>query len=108
MCLSFCVEHYLSDRQGGPPTRLAAQNGGSERRTCHASINHQLDRVDVRGVVGGKEKHSFGQFFRFAPTAQSNRGGDEVSELSRLLGGIVGAGPTLPDGSLGCSGCDNV
>jgi hypothetical protein len=76
--------------------------------TRHSSINHQLDRIDVRRVVGGKEKHSFGQFFRFAPAAQSNRGGDEVSELSRLLGGIVGAEPTLPDGSLGCSGCDNV
>src|ERR1700744_1842448 len=83
---------------------LAAHNGGPERRTRPSSINHQLDRVDVRRVVRGKEKHSFGQFFRFAPTAQSNRGGDEVSELSRLLGGIVGPGPALPDGRLGCSG----
>src|ERR1700761_1533350 len=100
MCLSFLALNIICRTGQTGRLRLAAQNGGPERRTRHSSINHQLDRVDVRRVVRGKEKHSFGQFFRFAPTAQSNRGGDEVSELSRLLGGIVGARPTLPDGSL--------
>src|ERR1700761_2759007 len=99
MCHSFCVEDYLSDEKNEPSPRLAAQNGGSERRTRHSSIHHQLDRIDVRRVVGGKEKYSFGQFFRFAPTAESNRGGEEVSELGGLFGVIVGAGPALPDGS---------
>ena len=73
----------------GSTPASAAKNRGSERRTRHSSIHHQFDRIDVRRIVGGKEKHSFGQFFRFAPAAQRNRRGDEASQLSRLLGGVV-------------------
>ena len=63
----------------------AAKNGSPEGSTRHSPVNHQLDRIDVGRIVGGEEKHGFGQLFRFAPMAQRNSGGDEISKLCRLL-----------------------
>ena len=63
----------------------AAKKRSSRRGASGSAIDHQLDRIDVRRVVGGKEKHRFGKFFRLSPAAQRNSGRDEISELGGLL-----------------------
>ena len=80
----------------------------SPRGTCGSAIDHQLDRIDVRRVVGGKEKHRFGKFFRLPPAAQWNGRRDETSNLDGLFISDAGAGPAFPDGSLRGAGCDDI
>src|SRR5271156_4968679 len=80
------------------PVRSAAKKRSSPRGASGSAIDHQLDRIDVRRVVGGKEKHRFGKFFRLPPAAQWNSRRDEISELGGLFFSDAGAGSTLPDG----------
>src|SRR3984893_14331603 len=37
--------------------RSAAKKGGSEGSARQSAVNHQLDRIDIRRIVRGKEKH---------------------------------------------------
>src|SRR5258708_35514855 len=80
--------------------RSAAEDGGSEGGTGQSAIHHQLDRVDVRRIVGGKKKYSLGQIFRLSPTAKRNSGREEVGNFCGFLRCGSGARPALPDGSL--------
>src|SRR5580692_1032623 len=80
--------------------RSAAKKGGTEGSARQSAVNHQLDRIDIRRIVRGKEKHRLGQIFRFAPTAKWNRGGEEVGKFCGFLLSSIGARPALPDGSL--------
>src|SRR5271170_5789897 len=88
--------------------RLAAKNGSSEGSARQSSVNHQLDRIDVRRIVRGKEEHRLGQIFRLAPTAKWNRGGEEVGKFCGFLLTGIGARPALPYGSLRRSGGHHV
>src|SRR5271169_4514370 len=84
----------------GAIPRLAAKNGGPEGSTRHSAVNHELDRVDVRRIVGGKKKHRLGEIFWLAPTAKWDRGRHEVGKFCGFLLSGIGARPALPDGSL--------
>src|SRR5581483_9116006 len=84
----------------GCSLELATKNGSSERGARHSAVNHELDRVDVRRIVGSKKKHSFGQILWLAPTAKWNRGREEVGKLCGLLLSGIGARPALPNRSL--------
>src|SRR5579863_4560971 len=84
----------------GLPSVSGAKYGSSERSARESAIHNQFDRVDVRRIVRGKEKHSLGQIFCLAPTAKRNRGREEVGKFCGFLLSRTGARPALPDGSL--------
>jgi hypothetical protein len=88
--------------------RFALKNGSSKWGTRESAIHHQLDRVDVRGVVRREEEHGFGNLFRLAPTALRNRGREELLQLSGIFCGSRCAGPALPNGSFDRVWCDDV
>src|ERR1700683_1229051 len=88
--------------------RYVLKNGSSKRGTRESAIHHQLDRVDVRGIVRCEEEHGFGDFFRLAPTALRNRRRKELRQLGGILCGSGGAGPALPNGSFDRAWCDDV
>src|SRR5215471_19401321 len=67
--LNSCAETALRSCARRSPSS-ATKNGSSERGARCSAIHHQLDRVDVRGILRGKEEHGFGEFFRLTPTAQ--------------------------------------
>src|ERR1700733_6786172 len=98
----------MTGNHAANPVRSAAKKRSSPRGTSGSAIDHQLDRIYVRRVVGGKEKHRFGKFLRLPPAAQWNSRRDEISELGGLFLSDAGSGPTLPDGSLGGAGCDEI
>ena len=62
--MSFCQLRLATERP-----KSVLKNGSSKRGTCESAIHHQLDRVDVRRIVGREEEHGFGNFFRLAHTA---------------------------------------
>ena len=62
--MSFCQLRLATERP-----KFVLKNGSSKRGTCESAIHHQLDRVDVRRIVGREEEHGFGNFFRLAHTA---------------------------------------
>jgi hypothetical protein len=80
--------------------KCVLKNGSSEQSTSGSAINHQLGRLDIRGIVRREEEHGFGNFFRLASTTLRNRRGEELRQLSGLFCESRGAGPALPNGSL--------
>ena len=63
-----------------PRVASDAKNGGSERGTGDSAIHHQLDGVDVGGIVRRKKEHGFGDVFRVArPRSESRTIGAPVS-----------------------------
>src|SRR5579863_7054533 len=101
--LSFCQLRLATERP-----KYVLKNRSSKRGTRGSSIHHQLDRVDVRGIVRREEEHGFGNFFRLAPTALRNRRREELRQLSGIFRGSIGAGPALPNGSFDRAWCDDV
>ena len=73
--------------------RSTAKNRSSKRGARRSSIDHQLDRIDVRRILRSQEKHSLREFFRFAPSAQTNRRGVQISPLGKLFSLHGGARP---------------
>ncbi len=80
----FSPAHCIGDLTAPESLRSAAKNGSSEGSTRGSAIHHQLDRVDVRGIAGGKEEHILGQIFWLAPTAKRNVE-EKKSESLRIL-----------------------
>jgi hypothetical protein len=55
------------------PSRMSRRTSSSRsvRGTRRSAIHHQLDCVDVGGIVGGKEEDGFGEFFGPRPIARA-------------------------------------
>src|SRR5215467_5128907 len=88
--------------------RSAAKNRSTPGRTRGSAIYHQFDSIDVRGVVGSEEKHSFGNVFLLTPTAQRNCRRNELRKFCGLVCGDRGAWSALPNRSLRCAWCDHI
>src|SRR6202167_3139834 len=101
--MSFCQLRLATERP-----KSVLKNGSSKRCACESAIHHQLDRVDIRGLVRREEKHGLGNFFRLAPTALRNRRREELRQLSGIFCGSRGAGPALPNGSFDRAWRNNV
>jgi len=94
--MSFCQLRLATEPER---SKYVLKNGSSKRGARGPAIHHQLDRVDVRGIVRREEEHGFGNFFRLAPTALRNRRREELRQLSGIFCGSRGPGPALPNGS---------
>src|SRR6516162_1405878 len=101
--MSFCQLRLATERR-----KCVLKNGSSKRRTRGSAIHHQLDRVDVRGIVRREEEHGFGNFFRLAPTALRNHRREKPCQLSGIFCGSRGARPALPNGSFDRAWCDDI
>jgi hypothetical protein len=91
--MSFCQLRLATERP-----KCVLKNGSSKRGARGSAIHHQLDRVDVRGIVRREEQHGFGNFFGLAPTALRNRRREELLQLGGIFCGSISAGPALPNG----------
>ena len=60
--MSFCQLRLATERP-----KSVLKYGSSKRGTRGSAIHHQLDRIDVRGIVRREEEHGFGNFFRPRP-----------------------------------------
>src|ERR1700756_4094958 len=101
--MSFCQLPLATERH-----KYVLKNGSSKRGTRGSAIHHQLDRVDVRGIVRREEEHGFGNFFRLAPTALRNHRREELRQLSGIFCGSRGPGSALPNGSFDRAWRDDV
>ena len=102
--MSFCQLRLATERP-----KYVLKNGSSKRGTRESAIHHQLDRVDIRGIVRREEEHGFGNFFRLAPTTLRNRRREELRQLSGIfLRKQRRAGPALSNGSFDRARCDDI
>ena len=61
------------------------KNGSSKRGTGGSAIYHQLDRIDVCGIVRGKEEHANCDVLRSSSPAEQHPGSGYLVRVNRRV-----------------------